>query len=271
MSKDAERIWWEKTWKEREDVMWHAFGPSHPVDAPEGYVTSLDLMEMGHPGACVYTFRASPDAHEFRERREYWMYATHGLSQYLTRDERDAARARGVGQSGSGYEFAMLFDEPVDWIGGLLSWMMSYSKGRSPLDVGHRVPFQFHSLELGNVQWAIGMPEPDDPPPVDVTRAILFWRYLSPFGAFTTSTGTFSIRVGTTISGPEWELAKSHTSTHLLLLLQWAGIGQRSIPGRSCVTTRDGWEKAWERIRMLTELQAGQELQRLAMAGGQRE
>jgi hypothetical protein len=267
MSDDAERIWWETTWRERENAIQEAFGPSHPVDAPQGYVNSPDLMESGLPGACVYTFRPFAETHGSRELRDYWMYVTHGLTQFLSRSDMAAERAKGNRLSRSGFEFAMLFDEPVYWVTGLLRWMMSYSQGPTPLGVSHRVPFQFHSLEPKDVRWAIGVPDEGDPPQVGATRAIIFWRYLSPFSSFTTSTGAFTIRVGTTISGEEWELAKAQTSAHLLLLLQWAGIGQRSIPNRPSVTDRDGWQDAWGEIRSLTELQAGERLQGLSTAG----
>ena len=246
-----DRSWWEKTWAEREDVLWQAFGPSQPPGSPPGYVTSIPWSEVPLPGTCVYTFPPTEgDEVAGRERRGGWLYLTHGLAQWLNAADRDAARRVGNRASGTGVEFALLVDEPAGWASPLLAWIMKYVHRGTPINAGDRVPFQFESLTPGDERWVVGSVD-GDPPPADQTRALVFWRYLSPYGTFTTSTGTFEVRVATTVTGPEWELAKQTSSCHLLLLLDWAGIGQRSLPGRASVTERQGWEQAWARIAQL--------------------
>lgn len=265
MSADSDRQWWEQTWTEREDVLWAAFGPSHPTNAPPGYVNSFDFSQVPRPGACAYTFRPCEGGVDSgRESRRTWLYVSHGLAQWLTRAEMVAARERGSRASGSGVEFGLLFDSPADWTPGLLSWIMKYVHAERMINPGDRVPFWFESLTPGNVQYWVGAgPGKEDPMPADPTRALVFWRYLSPYGTFTTSTGSFEVRIATTITGQEWELAKQTSSCHLLLLLNWAGIGQKSIPGRTSVTDRPGWAEAWERIKDVPFEDAKEQLRRL--------
>lgn len=261
---DAERMWWEQSWTEREDAMWTAFGPSHPSGAGEGYVTSFAFGDVPLPGACAYTFR--PDAGHpvgTRERRDGWLYVTHGLAQWTTRSDMRAAREAGNRKSGSGYEFAMIFDGAQTWVAHLLQKLMTYAHMTCPISAGDRFPFEFMRLDPDDTLFGLGGPDPNDPPPADATRALVFWRYLSPYGTFTTSTGSFELRVATTITGPEWELAKETSSCHLLLLLNWAGIGQRSVPSRSSVTDRPGWQEVWSRLRTLPFDDAKAELRAL--------
>ena len=266
MPPEYDRQWWERTWHEREEAMWRAFGPSHPTGSPEGYVNSFDFADVRLPGACVFTFRPSDvPVPEGRERRSNWMYVTHGLSQPLSQ----ADPSRGERVSSYGYEFGMIFDQPVDWVAGLLRWMMIYTQ-QTPLNAGDRVPFQFDSLERGSVRWRIGS-DPADPKPADDTRAIMFWRYLSPFSIFITSTGTCVIRIATTITGAEWELAKKTSTAHVVLLLQWAGFGQRSVAGRSCVTSLQGWQSAWDELKSLSQATAEERLQKLSTGWKARE
>jgi len=170
---------------------------------------------------------------------------THGLAQWLTRAEAIKARGGGNRASGTGYEFGMISDAPSPWVPSLLEWLMVYVHKEKPINAGDRFPFRFRSLEPGSEVWAIGTPEPGDPAPVDNAAALVFWRYLSPFGTFTTSRGSFELRVATTITSAEWKLAKDTSSCHLLLLLHWAGIGQRTLPGRRCDRSHEGSEQAW--------------------------
>ena len=253
MLEDQERLWWERKWREREEALYQAFGPSHPTGSPESYVTAFDFSEVRLPGACAYTFPPEDgDLDRGREKREHWLYLTHGLTQWGTEKEMRAARASGHRDSGRGYELGMILDEEAPWVPGLLRALMTYAHRAKPLNAGDRMPLQFQSGEGGATRWTIGAPDPQDPPPIDETRALVFWRYLSSYGSFTTSTGTFEIRIASTITGREWELAKATSTCHLLLLLCWAGIGQRSIPGRASVTESDGWEQEWKAISALS-------------------
>jgi hypothetical protein len=253
MGMKFDRVWWEPTWAEREDALWQAFGPSQPHGAPPGYVTSFDFKRVPFPGACAYTFPPNdgdPDAG--RERRSTWLYTTHGLAQWLNPEDMRSARDRGATTSGTGVEFGLVFDAETPWAPGLLEWIMRYVHEKQMFSAGDRVPFWFESIDEGAVKYWVGDgPGGDDPTPADSTRALAFWRYLSPFGSFTTSTGNFEIRIATSITAREWELAKQTSSCHLLLMLNWAGVGQRSIPGRQCVTQCAGWEEAWRTIGTL--------------------
>jgi hypothetical protein len=248
-----DKEWWGEKWREREQALWQAFGPSHPSGSGEGYVTAFDFREVPLPGACAYTFRPNEgDAAVGRDRRESWMYVSHGLSQWQTRGEVKAARKAGNRATGAGYELGMIAERESPWVPGLLRSLMSYAHKVAPLNAGDRMPVAFHSIEPASIRWCTGQPEPGDPPPVDQTRSLVFWRYLSPFGSFTVSTGCFEIRIATAITGSEWELAQATTSCHLLLLLHWAGVGQRTVPGRASVTSRPGWEAAWAEIKDLS-------------------
>jgi hypothetical protein len=264
MGADFDREWWEAKWTEQEDALFSAFGPSHPVDSAEGYVTSFNFADVPLPGACVYTFRPNEgSAAGDRESRKQWLYMTHGLSQWPSASAMAEARSRGNRLAGGGVEYALVFDEASDWAPGLLRWVMKYVHGQRPINAGDRVPFQFESLEPGDVRWAIGVSDAGDPCAADDTQALVFWRYLSPFGSFTSPFGEFEMRVATTITAPEWELAKATSSCHLLLLLEWAGIGQRSVPGRPSVTERPGWEEEWTMLGTLPFAEAKNRLQKL--------
>jgi hypothetical protein len=129
---------------------------------------------------------------------------------------------------------------------------------------GDRMPFQFEAIEEGDFRWIIGGDSNDANAVADATRSLVFWQYLSAFGTFTTSTGSFELRVATTITGEELKLAKATSSCHLLLLLEWAGVGQRSVPGRACATRRPGWERAWAEIAELPFEETKRRLSELA-------
>jgi len=253
MAAKFDREWWEMTWLEQEKALWQAFGPSRPHGSPDGYVTSFDFKRTLLPGACAYTFPPNEgDADVGREKRPAWLYASHGLAQWLSAEDMRAARDRGVKTAGSGFELGLLLDEEAPWAPGLLERLVLYAHRVKTISSGDRFPFWFERIEGGAVRYSMGDGSGEvNPAPADLTRALVFWRYLSPFGTFTTSTGTFEIRMATTITGPEWELAKKTSSCHLLLLLNWAGVGQRSIPGRQCVTQRAGWEDSWSEIRTI--------------------
>ena len=87
-------------------------------------------------------------------------------------------------------------------------------------------------------------------------RAMLFWPYMRYPGGFDTSTGYFSILLGTSITEEEWDMAKSTSSSHLLLLLFEAGIGQVCDINRRSLIEQTQWRKRWREIQSLSGDQA---------------
>ena len=274
MSDDRDRRWWEASWTERENALWDTFGRSHPHGAPEGYVTSFDWEKVPLPSACAYTFPPRPaDTARHLESRPTWFYVTHGFAQWSTPDELAAARRAGNRHSGAGHEFAMIVDRPAPWVPGLLQSFMAYdhaqrSTSQRGFEPGDRIPFRFESLAQDDVRYALGGDARDPRPAADDTRSLLFWRYLSVHGTFTTGTGSFEIRVATTITAAELKLAQTTSSCHLLLLLEWAGIRQRSIPGRACVTQIPDWQSAWAPLSKLPFVDAKARLHQLTTRPG---
>lgn len=255
--READRQWWERTWTEREDAMWAAFGPSHPPGSPQGSVWSFDRKRVPLPGACAYVFPPNADdATAGRERRDHWLYATHGMAQWLTPAALAAARAREDAASGLGFEFALVLDDATPWAHGLLHHLVQIdcekvAAGERRFERGDRIAFYFTSLRKGDTLWTIGGFDGPDGDQVGTTRSLMFWPYLSPYATFTTETGTFELRVATFITGEELALAQETSSCHLLLMLEWAGVGQRSRPERRSLTEFDGWERRWADISQM--------------------
>lgn len=271
MTDDPDRQWWEANWTEQEDALWNTFGRSHPHGAPEGYVTSFDWEQVPLPSACAYTFPPRPaDPARNLPARESWFYATHGLAQWLNPADLAAARRAGNPRAGAGHEFAMITDHPAPWIPELLQSLMAYdhakrSTSQRGFDPGDRIPFRFESLAPDDVRYALGGDAADPTRAADDTRSLLFWRYLSAHGTFTTASGTFELRVATTITAPELKLAQATSSCHLLLLLDWAGVRQRSIPSRPCTTRLPNWQTAWASIKELPFDNAKERLRHLSL------
>lgn len=86
-------------------------------------------------------------------------------------------------------------------------------------------------------------------------RALLLWPYRRQ-QHFLTSTGKTDLLVATGITGGEWELAKSATSQHLVLLLEKAGVGQTTDLIRTCLTRDSAAMAAWSEIRNLDAREA---------------
>jgi hypothetical protein len=229
--------------------------------------------EVPLPAACCYTFRPSEgDRDAGRERRPFWLYLTHGLTQWPSREARRAARDSGNKCSGAGVEFGLMTDEPAPWAVSLLCRVRAFehesrAHGRRPFERGDRIPFEFESLEPGKERWAIGGADGPSADAVGSARSLVFWPYLSPYATFTTESGTFEIRIATTISGPELALAQETSSCHALLLLDWAGVGQVSRPRRPSVTELPGWEKRWDEISVMPFEDAKQALRQIARRG----
>jgi len=238
---DSNHAWWQATWTERERLLKDTFGET----APNGEVHSFrwDNLDSLIPGGCALVF--PPVLPE----RPDWLTISHGLTQPLnppaTYPSNDA--------SGYGYEFGFLNKSHASWCRDALWLLMTYLRqSRSSIERGHRLPMWFspdtnhsHMVNLGKP------PQTKDTNPFGGMRAIIFWPYMSYPAGFTTSTGYFSILVGTTITESEWELAKATSSSHLLLILFEAGIGQASYLSRASITDCDIWRKRSEEIRDL--------------------
>jgi hypothetical protein len=273
---DLDRAWWERTWIEREDAMWQAFGPSYPPGAREGDVLSFPSSEVPLPSACCYVFPPNRGHRQAdRESREYWLYATHGLTQWPNRKVMNAARTANSTASGGGVEFGIISDDESPWAPGLLARIMkiehsSRTTGARPFERGDRIPFYFESLEPGRTNWVIGGLDAPDSTPADRTRALIFWPYLSRYATFTTETGTFELRIVTMVTAAEWAMAQETSSCHVLLMLGWAGIGQHCRPGRPCITELPGWEEQWAVIGQMPFEETKAALRKIALKERQR-
>ncbi|HEY7330940.1 MAG TPA: hypothetical protein VH592_25100 [Gemmataceae bacterium] len=69
------------------------------------------------------------------------------------------------------------------------------------------------------------------------------------------------IFIATGITEDEWELAKSTTTAHVLLLLCRAGVGQRTNPGRQSVLNDPRWRAEWTQIARLEGEEAHAEVE----------
>ena len=242
--KDADMEWWEKTWKEREDLLRSVFGKTEPPDSVIAF--SWDRLDMVIPGACTLVF--PPKAQD----RDHWLYLSHGLTQPLepSSTENDV--------SAYGWEFALLTSQASKWAPETLYELLSYwMESKTRMEVGHRMPMVFYPGRDEQITPMLRDLEPADPyPPLGQMRALLLWPYLLYPGQFSTSTGYFGIMVGTTITQVEWDLAKATSSTHLLLLLCEEGIVQLSDLDRQSVTNRATFQAKWQKIRGLSQDQA---------------
>jgi hypothetical protein len=248
---DAEQRWWEKTWRERERGFFEAFGKPHPPGGSEGTVISLGWDDMILPGGCVYVFPPDPDGeYQNRESRPHWLYLTHGPTQPLGREEWQQARAGGNRESAFGVEYAILGDEPISWAPEVLRQTLRTSLVDRRIDQGDIGPVGFLESEASDA--------------AEKMLWLVFWRYLSPFGTFTTSTGSVKLLVATSISDSERQLAEDVSVAHLLLLLHHAGVGQRSIPDRPDVLETPKGRRHWPRVKELRKEDVEAELAAIA-------
>ena len=243
-SKDELRDWWEKTWKERDELLRSEFGRTEPREAVIAF--SWKRVDLVIPGGCCLVF--PPRSQE----REHWLYLSHGLTQPLEPDSRESE------VSAYGWEFAILSASPSTWAPYVLYELLSYwMETKNRIDVGHRMPMVYYSGQEGEVKPILrDLQSGDSYPPLGQMRAVLVWPYLLYPGRFSTSTGYFGILVATAITQEEWDLAKSTSSTHLLLLLLTEGIGQISDLERQTVTARKTFRRNWQGIRDLSQEQA---------------
>lgn len=244
-SDDQFRVWWNRTFKEREEALRETFG----ITDPPGWVHSFSWTDFDDviPGACALVFPP-------QGRREHWLYLTHGLTQPGSKSEAEASE-----KSGYGYEFALITRERCEWPIDALYWILTHCKQSDQrLESGHRLPFWFQRGANGNLLPTIGG-EPANAH--GETRAVLFWFYREAPKRFITETGYFWILAGTTITSDEWQLAKDTSSVHLLLLLRRAGVGQNCDVARRSVLDNPQFRATWEKLRQLTLEEAGTQLE----------
>jgi hypothetical protein len=253
-SKEDYQAWWERVWGERHQLLTTVFGET----SPPGMVVSFswDDFNLMIPGACAMEFPPSGAG------RPEWLTISHGLSQPL----QPAKKSSSPGVSGYGYEFGFLTRSKESWCSGALYQLLTYLKeSKKGIARGHRVPVFFSKSCESSYKSTLGIPGSTEATFGEM-RALLFWPYMAYPSGFDTSTGYFSILVGTTITQAEWELAKASSSSHLLLLLFEARIGQISDLARRTLTNDEKWQKRWDEINKLSQDQADEMLLRVAGA-----
>jgi hypothetical protein len=235
---------WERTWKERADAIQTAFGETEPM----GTVVSFSWNDrIRLPGACALQLPPCDERRDpVRHRRSDWLYLTMGLSQPLDKRQVTEERAAGKSYSARGFELAFLTKSKESWPTQALYWFLTHITDGEEIAWGDRFPMGFGRRTDGSLAPYVGNTEGHDL--VNQIRAVLFWPYLFPDGRFITSTGKFLVLVATGITGTEWQLAKETTTAHLLLLLCRAGVGQRTIPERTCLLSEAQWKAEWDRI-----------------------
>jgi hypothetical protein len=248
---DDYQNWWENVWSERHELFKSVYGET----SPPGWVISFtwsdfDLMT---PGGCAMVFPP------LMPGRPDWMTISHGLSQP---SEPSQSSPNKLGPSGYGYEFGLQTRAKESWCPKALYQLLTYTRQScKPIERGHRVPMWFSKTEDGNTGSCLGQVQEEHFSKVfGDMRALLFWPDMRHPRGFETSTGYFSILVGTSITQAEWDLAKTTSSSHLLLMLFEAGIGQVSDLERETVTSDKKWQDRWVQIRELTQKDADQKL-----------
>jgi hypothetical protein len=243
-SEDRFRIWWETTFKEREDTLRETFG----ITDPPAWVHSFSWTDFDDviPGACALVFPP-------QGRRDQWLYLSHGLTQPGSPSEAKVSE-----KSGYGYELALTTRERWEWPIDALYWILTYCKQSDQrLDLGHRLPFWFQLGADGSLLPTIG----GEPASAHgETRAMVFWLYHEAPNRFITETGYFWILAGTTITADEWQLAKDTSSVHLLLLLHRAGVGQSCDVARRSVLDEAQSRATWKKLQQLTLEEAESQL-----------
>ncbi len=242
---DLWRHWWQRTWQERHDAIEDALGPI------ESEVASFSWPSIRVPGACALTL---PPVDVGSLCRPEWLYLSMGMSQPLSTAEDQERRAKREAHSGFGYEFALLADRAAPWAPELLYEMITYftDPKASVVGWGDRIVFGVYMID-GAQHSLVGAVE--NRQPIGDLRALLVWPYRRR-RHFLTSTGKTDLLVAIGITGGEWELAKSTTSQHLVLLLEQIGIGQKTDLSRICLTRDSAAMAAWSDIKNLDAREA---------------
>jgi hypothetical protein len=235
--------WWEATWRERESLFSKVFGETFPPGKVISF--SWDDLNLMIPGGCALVF---PPA---LPRRPEWLTISHGLTQPSEPPESDTTDVA----SGYGYEFGFLTRSKATWCPDALRQLMTYLRqSGASIERGHRVPMWFSSNSDSSYVATLGKhPFGSKAQLFGEMRAVLFWPYMHHPAGFSTSTGYFSILLGTTITQSEWEMAKETSTSHLLLILFEAGIGQESDLGRKTVTSDKQWRDRWQQLSKLPQ------------------
>ena len=250
---------WEKTWRERSEVIRQAYSDTWPAAT----VTSFSWSDrIRCPGACAL---ALPPVEETRDpkryRRDDWLYLTMGLSQPLDEEQVRLERAALKRYSAFGVEFALIVPSESNWPAQALYQFITHMTDGERINWGDRFPFGFHRRNDGNLAVYTGDIAGTSIELIGKIRAALFWRFLFPDWKFTTSTGKFMVLAATGITEAEWRLAKATSSNHLMLLLFRAGIAQRRIPDRECLLDDPKWQAEWETIKSFTPPQCDAEIE----------
>jgi len=147
-------------------------------------------------------------------------------------------------------EFAFVTPTESPWAAEALYLFMTYMTEGELIQWGDRFPFGFQQHSNGSLGVYTGQ-RTADIRAVGAIQAVLFWPFLFPQSTFLTGTGKFLVMVATGITRNEWELAKTTTTAHVLLLLCRAGIAQRTLPDRECLMASPRWRDEWTRIKAL--------------------
>ena len=263
---DAEfEAWWQKTWGEREELLWDHYGPSHPRGSAEGHVLAFPSeLRRAYPGACAYVFRPTAGTGQ-RLSRATWSLVTHALTQPQGPDAEDPQ-----GESGHGWEFGVEATAPARWATGLLQLLLHEVAAGARLGVGHRVAF-FLGERAGVLRPYLGQPDDHDVEPHGELRWLLLFPHLRPWVQFHTGAGAFSVLTATGLTEDEFALLDDvgRCGFHLQLLLCERGVGQVTAPERPSVLALAAGRRAWDRIRALTPDEAwGEVVSRFAVRPG---
>jgi hypothetical protein len=251
---------WERTWQERADAIRLAYGDTSPADTVISFSWKDDPLRC--PGACALCFPPIPESRDpVRRRRDDWLYLTMGLSQPLDKKQVEQERAAGKSYSAFGLEFAFVVPNRTEWPPEALRYFMTYMTEGELIKWGDRFPFAFHQRSEGRLGVYTGNPAGYASALLGAIRAVVFWPFLFPDWQFITSTGKFMVMVATGITAREWQLVKSKTTAHVLLLLCRAGIWQRTLPERACLLSNPSWQQEWTAIEGMSPAQCQAELQ----------
>jgi len=250
---------WERTWRERSDVIQLAYGDTWPPETVTPFSWS-DRIRC--PGACALSLPPIDGSRDpRRHRRDDWLYLSLGLSQPIDEKQRETERAAGKRYSAFGMEIALITQAKSEWPKRALYNFMTYFTDGEIINWGDRFPFGFYTLPDGSSTIYTGNPANSNIIPTGKIRAVLFWPFIFPDWQFVTSTGQFIVMVATGITEVEWELAKSTTTAHVVLLLCRSGIAQRTIPDRQCLLDDPRWQAEWEAITTLSPQECEAEIE----------
>lgn len=223
---EATRAWWERTFAERQLALARALGPSHPPGGEPGHVIPLGWSRMEIPGACCMVIPPTAPGDRVRCPHEQWVYVSVGLTQPVDPDHLHALRES---ESPTSYdaEFAILTRRPCDWAPPLLQQVMWYVRARRPLGVGDRLPMRFEQASNGvAIEALLGDTSEPGCRPRGPMRALLVWPLLAGRRRPRTSIGAFEVRLLTTITQPEWDLARRLGPEELVRRLDAAGVAR---------------------------------------------